>query len=527
MLVSPLTRITDPARLAALAETGLLDSDPEEAFDRLTRIAVRALGAGASTLTLLDRGRQFFKSSAGPAMPPLRETPLDYSLCQHTAAQGSALAVADTLQDERTRECLAVTRLGVRAYAGVPLVTADGYTLGTLCALDWSPRAWSHEHMETLVDLAAVAVAEIERRRKGAPPERAVPELRATDGLVRVMLQQSLAGIFVVQDQRIRYLNPRLAEIFGREADWMQDRRVWDVIHPADREDAEGYARGQVYGPPRAAHYTLRGIHADGGTLSLEIFAARAEVEEKTAAVGLVLDVSERVRAEREREEAVAARDRFYAMASHELRTPVSAMMLYNELLLGEAYGPMRPEQHEAVDRAQRCAAELLELINDLLDLSKLEAGKMESRIEEVELVALAERAVAAVEVLAAEQECRVVIEAAERPLVVTGDGRRTRQVLLNLLSNAVKYGEGKPVHVRVLREGAGAAVEVTDSGPGIPAADLSRIFDDFVRLDDATGQGTGLGLPIARRLAQLLGGSLEVSSVLGEGSTFRLVLPG
>jgi signal transduction histidine kinase len=103
----------------------------------------------------------------------------------------------------------------------------------------------------------------------------------------------------------------------------------------------------------------------------------------------------------------------------------------------------------------------------------------------------------------------------------------RGRRALLNLLSNAVKYGEGKPVHVRVLREGAGAAVEVTDSGPGIPAADLSRIFDDFVRLDDATGQGTGLGLPIARRLAQLLGGSLEVSSALGEGSTFRLVLPG
>ncbi|HEX8360726.1 MAG TPA: ATP-binding protein, partial [Longimicrobium sp.] len=480
-----------------------------------------------STLTLLDGGRQFFKSAAGPDMPPLRETPLDYSLCQQTAAAGVTLAVADTTVDPRTEACLAVTDLGVRAYAGVPLVTADGYTLGTLCALDWTPRSWSHADMETLVDLAAVAVAEIERRRKGAPPERVVPELRATDGLVRVMLQQSLAGIFVVQDQRFRYLNPRLAEIFGREQDWMQDRRVWDVIHPADRENAEEYARGQVYGPPRATHYELRGIRADGETLSLEIFAARAEVEGNPAAVGLVLDVSERVRAERDREEAVAARDRFYAMASHELRTPVSAMMLYNELLLSDAYGPLRREQHEALERSQRCAAELLELINDLLDLSKLEAGKMEFRMEEVELVELAERAVAAVEVLAAEQECEVVIDAAERPLRVTGDGRRTRQVLLNLLSNAVKYGQGRPVHVRVLREGTGAVVEVSDSGPGIPAADLSRIFDDFVRLDDAPGQGTGLGLPIARRLAQLLGGSLEVTSIVGEGSTFRLILPG
>jgi PAS domain S-box-containing protein len=527
MLVQPLSHLTDPARLAALAETGLLDSEPEEAFDRLTRVVVRSLRAGASTLTLLDGGRQFFKSTAGPAMPPLRETPYDYSLCQHTAAAGCALTVGDTLADERTQACLAVTKLGVRAYAGVPLVTADGYTLGTLCALDWSPRSWSHDDMETLVDLAAVAVAEIERRRKGAPPERPVPELRATDGLVRVMLQQSLAGIFVVQDQRFRYLNPRLAEILGHDPEWLQDRKVWDLVHPEDRDEAEAYARGQVYGPPRATHYTLRGRRGDGETLSLEVFAARAEVEGNPAAVGLVLDVSERVRAEREREEAVAARDRFYAMASHELRTPVSAMMLYNELLLAGAYGPLHSEQHGAVERVQRCAAELLELINDLLDLSKLEAGKMEFRIEEVELVELTERAVAAVEVLAADQECAVIVEATERPLIVTGDGRRTRQVLLNLLSNAVKYGEGRPVHVRVLRDGEGAVVEVSDQGPGIPAADLSRIFDDFVRLDDAPGQGTGLGLPIARRLAQLLGGSLEVTSVVGEGSTFRLILPG
>jgi signal transduction histidine kinase len=108
----------------------------------------------------------------------------------------------------------------------------------------------------------------------------------------------------------------------------------------------------------------------------------------------------------------------------------------------------------------------------------------------------------------------------------VGGDGKRIRQILLNLLGNAVKYGHGRPVRVRVARHGGGAIVEVADLGPGIPAADQARIFEDFVRLDDAADQGTGLGLPIARRLAQLLGGSLEVASVVGQGSTFRLTLP-
>lgn len=527
MLSHPFTFLTDPARLAVLAETGLLDSAPEEVFDRLTRLTVRVLGAGASTLTLLDGDRQFFKSAAGPAMPPLRETPLDYSLCQHTAAGGVALAVGDTLADERMRDSPTVTALGMRAYAGVPLITADGHMLGALCALDTRQRTWTPEEMETLADLAAIAGAEIERRRISAPAEQATPSLRATDGLMRAMLQQSLAGIFVVQDQRFRYFNPRLAEILARDEEWLRDRSVWEVIHPDDRASAEGYARGQVYGPPRAAHYPLRAMRPDGELVSLEIHASRAEVDGRPAAVGLALDVSGRVQAERDRLEAVAARERFYAMASHELRTPVSAVMLYNELLLGDAYGLLTDEQRDAVERSQRCAAELLELINDLLDLSRLEAGKMEPRMEEVELVELAAGAVAAVEVLAAEQECPIFFEAPTDELVVTGDGKRTRQILLNLLSNALKYGRGSPVHVRLARDGDGAVIEVTDHGPGIPAADLSRIFDDFVRLGDGAGEGTGLGLPIARRLAQLLGGSLEVSSVVGQGSTFRLVLPG
>lgn len=526
MLSHPPTCLTDPARLAVLAETGLLDSAPEETFDRLTRLVVRVLGVGASTLTLVDGTRQFFKSAAGPAMPPLRETPVEYSLCQHAVGAGAVVAIPDTLADPRVRDIPVVTRYGVRAYVGVPLVTADGHTLGALCALDTRVRAWTAGEIETLADLAAVAVAEIERRRGTSPAAPPASSLSATDGLVRAMLQQSLAGIFVVQDQRFRYVNPRMAEIFDRDEAWLLESSVWEVIHPDDRSSVEQYARGQVYGPPRAAHYSLRGVRADGQVVSLEIHASRAEVEGEPAAVGLVIDVSERVRAEREREHAVAARDRFYAMASHELRTPVSAVMLYNDLLLNDTYGALNSEQRDAVERSQRCAAELLELINDVLDLSRLESGKVEARIEDVELVELAEGAIRAVEVLAAEQGSPITFEATERPLEVTGDGKRTRQILLNLLTNALKYGDGRPVHVHAAREGDHAILSVTDQGHGIEAADLSRIFEDFVRLGDAPGNGTGLGLPIARRLAELLGGSLEVRSTVGEGSTFRLTLP-
>jgi signal transduction histidine kinase len=112
------------------------------------------------------------------------------------------------------------------------------------------------------------------------------------------------------------------------------------------------------------------------------------------------------------------------------------------------------------------------------------------------------------------------------RPLAVPGDARRIRQILLNLLSNAIKFGEGRPIVVRCRPRGEGAAIEVADQGSGIEADDLPRIWDDFVQLGDGDA-GTGLGLPIARRLAELLGGSLEVDSTPGAGTTFRLLLRG
>jgi signal transduction histidine kinase len=113
------------------------------------------------------------------------------------------------------------------------------------------------------------------------------------------------------------------------------------------------------------------------------------------------------------------------------------------------------------------------------------------------------------------------------RPFVVVGDARRIRQILLNLLTNAVKFGHGRPVDVRVGRENGRVQVEVHDRGPGIAPEDVPRIFEDFVQLGDHPATGTGLGLPIARRLAEMLGGALEVDSTPGAGSVFRLYLPG
>jgi PAS domain S-box-containing protein len=526
MSVQPLSRLADPGRLAALMEAQLMDTPPEESFDRITRLAVRLLGARMAYVSLIDSRRQFLKSVAGPPLPvDRRETPVERSICQRVVESGEPLTIEDLSEDVVVSASPLRMALGMNSYLGVPLTTPEGHTIGTLCVLGGSRRDWTEEDQDTLCDLAAIVAQEIEGRRARIRAEEATRALRSAESRFRAMVEQNLAGICAVRDGRFQYVSPRWAEMFGRPLSWFTDRSIYDVVHPEDRARV-----AQIINEARGAgelRYGCRGVRADGSVIHVEVHGKLSELEGRRAVIGIGLDVSERVRADRDREDAIAARDRFYAMVSHELRTPVSAVMLYNDLLMSDLFAPLNEEQRDAVERSQRCAGDLLALINDLLDLSKLEAGRLEAHLEEVELCELVDGAVAAVGALARRNGCAVSVEVPGRPFVVVGDARRIRQILLNLLTNAVKFGQGNPVQVIAQRCDGRVLVEVRDGGPGIAPEDVPRIFEDFVQLGDHPATGTGLGLPIARRLAEMLGGALEVVSTPGAGSSFRLFLPG
>lgn len=233
-------------------------------------------------------------------------------------------------------------------------------------------------------------------------------------------------------------------------------------------------------------------------------------------------------RRQAELQHAMRARNRFYASMSHELRTPINAIIGYGTLLLDDIYGPLNERQRQGLERSHRAALHLLELVNDMLDLSKVEAGKTELALQPVRFRDLLQDLFVTVGPVADGQGCELILHA-DCAFSVETDPRRVRQVMLNLLSNAIKFGSGRPVEVRCTGWGdGGVEVRVTDQGPGIAPEDLARIFDEFVQLPErgTQGQGTGLGLAISRRLAELLGGSLSVDSTMGEGSTFILRLP-
>jgi PAS domain S-box-containing protein len=234
-------------------------------------------------------------------------------------------------------------------------------------------------------------------------------------------------------------------------------------------------------------------------------------------------------RRQMELERAMTARSRFYASMSHELRTPINAVLGYSTLLLERIYGPLNEKQTEGIERTQKAARHLLELVNDVLDLSKIEAGKIDLRLQPVDFPGLIEDLFVTVRPLADEHGSELSLDhRAAKPVRIISDPRRLRQILLNLVSNAIKFGSGKPITVASSpTPDGGVAIEVTDHGEGISPDDQERIFHEFVQLGKTQLQnGTGLGLPISRRLAELLHGSLTVDSAVGKGSTFRLELP-
>jgi signal transduction histidine kinase len=215
---------------------------------------------------------------------------------------------------------------------------------------------------------------------------------------------------------------------------------------------------------------------------------------------------------------------------SHELRTPINAILGYSSLLLDNIYGPLNEQQATSLQRTNRAAKHLLELVNDILDLSKMEAGKIELAVEPVTFPVAVEELFATVRPLADEHGSELTLTSEGDPITIVSDARRVRQILLNLFSNAIKFGNGKPIRVSCIpAENGGVRIGVQDEGPGIELQDRQRIFDEFVQLNQAPEklhEGTGLGLSISQRLAELLGGELSLESEPGVGSTFWLALP-
>jgi signal transduction histidine kinase len=222
-------------------------------------------------------------------------------------------------------------------------------------------------------------------------------------------------------------------------------------------------------------------------------------------------------------------KSQFLANMSHELRTPLNAILGYAELLVDGIYGQLPERPSGVLERIQNNGRHLLALINDVLDLAKIEAGQLTLTLEDYSLPEVVRSVVTATEPLATGKGLKFTSTLQDNMPKGHGDARRLSQVLLNLVGNAIKFTDEGEVEIRGSADRGQFVLEVRDTGPGIPDADQDRIFGEFQQIDNSNTRqkgGTGLGLAISKRMVEMQGGTISVESVLGQGSTFRVVLP-
>ena len=388
-------------RLAALRRYGILDTPAEAPFDDLTALASFICNTPIALVSLIDEDRQWFKSEVGLGV---RETPRDMAFCAHAILQDDVFVVPDAASDPRfaTNPLVDADPL-IRFYAGAPLVTDDGYKLGTLCVIDRVPRTLTEAQRAALQALSRQAITQLEMRR-----------------------------------------------------------------HLADLHEA--YTR---------------------------------------------LHVVDRLKSE------------FVSMVSHELRTPLTSIRGGLQLVLANGGMITDSDTRELLAGALNSSERLIRITNDILDMSKLEAGRVElhwTRGAVADVVATACAAVAHLPRAMGRVRSEVAADAGDWFV----DGDRLVQALVNLLGNALKFSPvSTPVTIEAQRRDGRVVIAVRDEGPGIAPDDLVRLFQPFQQLSNAKQVGgTGLGLVITKGIVEQHGGTLEVASRVGFGTVFTLSVP-
>jgi len=649
----------ESARQTALDQLRILDTPLEERFDRLTRMAARLLDAPIALISLIDRDRQWFKSSVGL---DVSETPRSISFCGHAIFDRQPLVIEDTREDERFFDNPLVTGYpNIRFYAGTPLHSADGHALGTLCIIDRKPRTLSDEERQCLRDLADCAEEQISARELaihyreqelaqqneslimlrqladmlpgGLYQFRRYPDGRMSFpftskgversfGVTEEQAREDAAAIFAMIDPedlpvvlttieesarllttwsvqfRVRAENgtsrwfeghstPQtlsdgsiiwhgyLEDIDGKKQALLrlqeseqQLRRLFELApggiiladyhtatiidvnaamlkstgyrkdeflkldyrkllapsHPSQRTEALNELGATGYFGPVEREM----VDCNGGSYPAIVHSMlrRSSSERKLLWV-LVEDISERKKIER-------MKSQFVSTVSHELRTPLTSIIGAIGLLAGGTAGDLTPKARDMMAIAERNARQLATLINDLLDIEKLVAGKLDIILKRQPLQPLLEQAVTVNQCYGVQREITIDLAPDLPEAEVLVDGQRLLQALNNLISNAIKFSPDRGrIHLSAWHDVSDGKPTVTiavrDNGQGVPEAFRDQIFQRFAQADssDTRSQGgTGLGLAITRELVSVMAGCIGFESLPGQGATFWIRLP-
>ncbi|TFG65731.1 MAG: response regulator, partial [Gemmatimonadales bacterium] len=389
-----------------------------------------------------------------------------------------------------------------------------------------SSRVFGPEDIRRLGMFASQAAIAVENARLYSAAQRYFEDL---------VLNNPIAIANLDLEFNVLSCNPAFQKLFGYTEEEAVSRNLDDLV-TTDQEAAEAHAYTERTMAGEIISGTGKRRRKDGALVDVELYSIPVMVgDECVGMMALYHDITELLAARKEAEEASHSKSQFLANMSHELRTPLNAIIGYSEMLVEDTAEAGHVMYVPDLAKIETAGKHLLALINEILDLSKIEAGKMELYLEPVEVKQVVEEVVATIHPLAEKNRNQLKVSLGTDLGEMVTDVVKTRQILLNLLANACKFTEAGTVGLAVRRDPSVTddpdmiIFEVSDSGIGMTPEQLDRLFEAFSQADASTTRkfgGTGLGLVISRRFARMMGGDIEVESTPGSGSLFRTILP-
>ncbi len=546
-------RLSDPQRLRKLLETGLLDTDGDASFDRLARLAATLTGCPVSVVSLVEDERQVFPGAYGllDEVTASREMPLSHSFCQYVVMNDAALVVGDVREHPVLNASPSVQDFGVMAYAGVPLHGPDGDVLGAFCVVERDAVAWQPEQLAILHDLAASVETELALRLRTREVELAAARLhQAIDGAAHTgFISADRNGLITLVNQAAEeLLGAKAEEVVGVHtlSGLPQFYRSVELLTPAPPCSEDGVTPDSPSGEQRSPDEWI--IEDDLGRrriVSVRVTVLRDARGAKDGYVMIGTDVTAEHQTQAALQDMIGkqadavdrlieldrARHDFIATASHELRTPVTSILGFTELLTEGAAGELSATQARLLDRVDRNGKRLLDLVEDLLNLSEIDAGGP-AALEMATMNASAPgvKAWSFLQPLLRGRDLQADLSVAANLPSLYGDVCQLQRAIHHLLANAVKFTpDGGRIQLNIVREDDDVVFEVTDTGVGIGEDERTELFDPFFRTREAQNlatPGAGLGLAVVRGIVEAHGAGIEVRSRRHVGTTVRIRIP-
>ena len=524
----------EPQRLANLRSFGVLDTLPQKAFEDITALASSICGTPIAAISLVEEDRQEFKAKVGLEVA---ETSRDIAFCGYAILQpADVMVVPDALQDVRfqTNE-LVLGEPNIRFYAGAPIVSPEGYPLGTVCVIDTQTRTLTPSQEASLRSLSSLVSKLLAHERLARNTEQRKISQAITDNqILTAMVTESLdLKSFIDRNYVYRFVNPAYLRYWGRAVDEIVGRSVSDLMgadlfESTIRQRFDRALAGQV------VNYETELVFPVMGNRHIEVAYLPAH-DDKGNIIGVVVrghDIQRHKEYENKLRQTVSLlehktleQDRFIHIISHDLREPINTINNFATLLTTDEDLVLPNPARRYLEYVQAGGERMKVLVDDLLDFLHMESHAVEKVTLNLTHLASAVRE----DLNASLRRSDGRVEFGQLPEAF-GDRSLLRIALQNLVSNGLKFtakGVKPLVRIDARIEGSNMLITVRDNGIGMPSDQTEKIFQMFQRLHSRKQYpGTGIGLSICRRIAELHGGHVSVTSALGQGSCFTLSLP-